>query len=63
MALLLDTPPPLEIELPLRHHQLWVAVTAVEVAAACVAVAADLAVPSIVLLLMAAISLLARRDH
>ena len=63
MALLLDGAPPLEVELPARHHKLWTTVTAIEVAAACAAIAADLAVPSIVLLMMAAISLLVRRDH
>ena len=61
--LLLDGAPPLEVELPARHHKLWTTVTAIEVAAACAAIAADLAVPSIVLLLMAVISLLVRRDH
>jgi membrane protease YdiL (CAAX protease family) len=45
------------------HQRLWTSVTALEVAAACAAIVADLAVPSLVLLLMASVSLLARRAH
>jgi len=60
---LLDTPPPIEAPLPRGHRRAWVAITLVEVVAAGAAVAADLAVPSIVLSGMAVLSLVVRRDH
>lgn len=63
MTLLVGTAPPVEQAIPDRHHRLLTAVTAAEVIAACAAIAADLAVPSLVLSAMAAISLAARREH
>jgi len=52
----LEQPPP-------AHRRVWTYVTAFEVVAACGAILLDLAVPSLILLLMAAVSLLARRAH
>jgi hypothetical protein len=46
-----------------KHHRLWVAVTAIEVLVACAAIAIDPVIPSVVLLAMAAVSLLMRRAH
>ncbi len=48
---------------PERHRRAWTIVTAVEVVAACLAILLDLIVPSLVLLVMAGVSLLARRAH
>ena len=45
-----------------RRRRLWTLVTAIEVAAASAAVALDLLVPTIVLLLMAGLSLICRRE-
>jgi len=45
------------------HRRVWTFVTAVEVLFACGAIVLDLAVPSLILLAMAAISLRARRAH
>jgi membrane protease YdiL (CAAX protease family) len=63
MAPLVETVPPVEVALPQRHRRLWTAITAVEVVAAGTAVALDLAIPSLVLAGMAAVSLVARRDR
>jgi len=46
---------------PIRHRTVWVVITAAEVVLATAAVLADLVVPSLVLIVMAAVSLLARR--
>jgi membrane protease YdiL (CAAX protease family) len=48
---------------PARHRRAWTIVTAVEVVAACAAIILDLVVPSLVLLAMAVVSLVARRAH
>jgi membrane protease YdiL (CAAX protease family) len=48
---------------PDRHRRAWTIITAVEVVAACAAIVLDLVVPSLVLLAMAIVSLLARRAH
>jgi uncharacterized protein len=47
--------------LPARHHQLWAAVTAVEVVLACTALVLDLLVPSLLLIGLALLSLMIRR--
>jgi membrane protease YdiL (CAAX protease family) len=46
---------------PARHHRTWAIVTAIEVVLACVTVVVDLAIPTFVLLGLAAVSLLIRR--
>ena len=46
-----------------KHRRLWIAIIAIEVVAASAAIIADLAVPSLVLLVMAAVSLALRRAH
>jgi membrane protease YdiL (CAAX protease family) len=51
-----------DLAVPVRHRRAWRVVTALEVVAACGAVVLDLAVPSIVLALMALVSSLVRRD-
>jgi hypothetical protein len=47
---------------PARHQRAWATVTAVEVAAGSAAVALDLVIPTLVLLAMAGVSLLIRRQ-
>ena len=46
---------------PRRHRRLWMFATALEVVLACAAILLDLVVPSLVLAVMAAVSLLVRR--
>src|SRR4051812_21258850 len=46
---------------PPRHRRAWRVITAVEVAAASAAIAFDVAIPTLVLLAMAGVSLLIRR--
>jgi membrane protease YdiL (CAAX protease family) len=46
---------------PARHRRAWTIVTAIEVLAACLAVALDLLIPSLVMLAMAVVSLVVRR--
>ncbi len=54
--------PPSSVEQPAGSARLWWVITAVEVALASVAVALDLLIPTFVLLAMAGVSLLVRRD-
>jgi len=56
------TPDELAEAAPSRHR-IWTVATAIEAVVACALVIADLAVPSIVLFAMAAVSLLVRRAH
>jgi membrane protease YdiL (CAAX protease family) len=48
---------------PVRHRRAWTIITAVEVVAAVAVIILDLFVPSLVLLAMAAVSLVVRRKH
>ncbi len=50
-----------EVAPPRERHHVWTAATGVEAVLACVIVAADLAIPSLVLVAMAALSLVVRR--
>ena len=61
MAIATEGPRPAATESGRRR--LWTLVTAIEVAAASAAVALDLLVPTIVLLLMAGLSLISRREE
>lgn len=63
MATLVHAPSAKKIQTPRGHDRLWTAITAIEVVAASAAVLLHLVIPTLVLLAMAAISLLVRRDH